>query len=915
MKRGEEMREYMNWDRNMRRIVGKLGSQGSGMLGESPPIGRQLFPLEGVGSKSSWAEESLLEIITQTYLMITFGVLIMIAVLMVLIPYIITLRYNYIQLAKSAHNTPTVCKINKDTKSKEERRVLRRRLKSMCTPLIESKREDLPPVPCTVSFKPTEGETSRLLNFTNFMGTDKYEKDIEWFLPPVAEVPHSKLLSDVDDPIISENSGDHLALMTSTNSSNSINSTNIEEENEYKTGTPNFEYLQEITGGGELGKGKLKYIFQERLHLKEPIHQMMSKQEYHIQQKGKWVVKREVIEVETKYLLPSSKPKYPNRSIIIQGNESEGVRNTTYYQPPNPQDIIHQGSHKHNSLKAILPPLHEHEHEDESPDTECGEGAPTFRETDEDSLAPPSLHLHLTSNELERIYENKSISPKSPREEEKIGDIGGIGDVDNVENIEYIIEEDKITPTPTLIDNIKECGNIRLFYKEDKNRTYEPKQLLECRFERLFERLEFVGKGGFGEVYKVRYRLDDALYAVKKVNLHLGLNMEIKDHKAYRELFALQNMNHPNIVRYFTVWVELAHNYLKPPRGNPNRPKTKSKLVNGTQLELGAHLDMSEVGFEWAEECSGNTGNTGNIGNRGNTGNIGNRGNILENENNSIENSSEPTPSYSESSCSIGSNNSTNKEGSSSSQMTQTLGSPSPGEPTYKAILHLQMEYCDGQSLKQFLSRRVEVSRSDNYRYFSQMLLALDHLHSHGLIHRDLKPANIFITKENILKLGDFGLAVGIGDEHIGEPSTSTSDESDKSENSEQPSNNHSSNISRSHSTPPVLNKKSMDAGTRGYSAPEQMTSLLFDEKVDMYSLGLILLELSLNFTTYHYKMTTFNNLKDGQYLGHELELPHLPEVTIMRKLVVSDARERSSARELLNGDDMKTWGKQVGQI
>ena len=38
-----------------------------------------------------------------------------------------------------------------------------------------------------------------------------------------------------------------------------------------------------------------------------------------------------------------------------------------------------------------------------------------------------------------------------------------------------------------------------------------------------------------------------------------------------------------------------------------------------------------------------------------------------------------------------------------------------------------------------------------------QVAVALDHLHSHGLVHRDVKPDNIYLTAKGHAKLGDFG--------------------------------------------------------------------------------------------------------------------------------------------------------------
>lgn len=49
-------------------------------------------------------------------------------------------------------------------------------------------------------------------------------------------------------------------------------------------------------------------------------------------------------------------------------------------------------------------------------------------------------------------------------------------------------------------------------------------------------------------------------------------------------------------------------------------------------------------------------------------------------------------------------------------------------------------------------------SESQACKYFWQMLSAIEHMHSCGIVHRDVKPDNILIDEEANLKIIDFGL-------------------------------------------------------------------------------------------------------------------------------------------------------------
>lgn len=117
-------------------------------------------------------------------------------------------------------------------------------------------------------------------------------------------------------------------------------------------------------------------------------------------------------------------------------------------------------------------------------------------------------------------------------------------------------------------------------------------------------------------------------------------------------------------------------------------------------------------------------------------------------------------------------------------------------------ILYLVMQYIDGISLMEVMENKKRVRCAQALECITQVAQGLAEAHEHGLIHRDIKPANIMVTRKNVLKIMDFGLAKILADDSFDLTQTGTF------------------------------------LGTPQYMSPEQWESKTLDCKTDIYSLG-----------------------------------------------------------------------------
>ena len=127
-------------------------------------------------------------------------------------------------------------------------------------------------------------------------------------------------------------------------------------------------------------------------------------------------------------------------------------------------------------------------------------------------------------------------------------------------------------------------------------------------------------------------------------------------------------------------------------------------------------------------------------------------------------------------------------------------------------------ELLEGQGFRELLSHG-PLSTRKAIDYATQIARGLAAAHEKGIIHRDVKPDNLFLTKDERVKILDFGLA------KLSQPATEDTAQTDVA-------------TRRVHTDPGTV------MGTAGYMSPEQVRAKHIDYRSDIFSFGAVLYEM-----------------------------------------------------------------------
>ncbi|XP_070782847.1 eukaryotic translation initiation factor 2-alpha kinase 1 isoform X2 [Enoplosus armatus] len=410
------------------------------------------------------------------------------------------------------------------------------------------------------------------------------------------------------------------------------------------------------------------------------------------------------------------------------------------------------------------------------------------------------------------------------------------------------------------------------------NSSVRPKEGLfqaqTSRYLSEFEEICKLGKGSYGNVFKVMNKLDGQHYAVKKILIKKVSKDDCM--KVLREVKVLSSLQHGNVVGYHTAWMEHVQpaaypESLLPALESPGQQDSSGESPDGSSYSI-VFQSLSQTPTKAASSAKVPPRETQTTKALVPTQEkdqvvcpktmrqipenyvpcvfLGRRGPVKSSKCPAMGWDSSALSEEESSRSSIELNNNPCIDRECQQWADKHTAKPSK-EVHFHLMLYIQMQLCES-SLKDWISDRNTkpkeeqtsrcpygcVDTEHTLGLLRKILEGVEYIHSRGIMHRDLKPRNIFLHGHDChVRIGDFGLACRdiIMDGH----NSSISPSSDSS-----------------HTT---------GVGTYVYAAPEQLEGSHYDSKSDMYSIGVLALELFQPFGTEMERVRTLGDLREGK--------------------------------------------------
>jgi len=188
---------------------------------------------------------------------------------------------------------------------------------------------------------------------------------------------------------------------------------------------------------------------------------------------------------------------------------------------------------------------------------------------------------------------------------------------------------------------------------------------------------------------------------------------------------------------------------------------------------------------------------------------------------------------------------------------------------------YIVTEFCENGDLNDVIHKNLHISLDEKmiWNYFLEICIALYFLHKNRILHRDIKPLNVYLVPGNHIKLGDFGLAKTLKDTDY----TTTF------------------------------------VGTPLYVCPEIIRHLQYNNKADIWSLGVMLYEM----VTKTWPFMSYDQYEILTKILKESYKP-LPESVsleikdLVNRCLQKDPSKRPPIQEILIMPNVRKWAKEL---